>query len=339
MDLESVADELYGLPPEDFTDARRRHAAAARASGDRGLATRITSLRRPTLSAWACNLLVRADPDQAAGLLRLGEGLRQAHQELDRDQMRELGSRRNRLVGALSRQVRDLAAEAGHPVSESVLREVEATLQAVLADPDAAAAWATGQLARPLSPPVGFTESALAAAARRPAPATALATPATAPEAPAARGDGRKPPKTPEAREPRETRRARDARKAQEKELARARQDAETAGQRAREREEALREAESEHERAEALLEQAEQRAATLAEDVRTAENRLRAARRELDEARAEEGTTRTARDGARKRVSETRRAAGRARRDARSACDRVEALGAEGGQPRSQHN
>ncbi|MEJ8655187.1 hypothetical protein [Streptomyces sp. MS1.AVA.4] len=307
MDLESVADELYGLPPEDFTDARRRHATAARASGDRGLATRITSLRRPTLSAWACNLLVRADPDQAAGLLRLGEGLRQAHQELDRDQMRELGSRRNRLVGALSRQVRDLAAEAGHPVSESVLREVEATLQAVLADPDAAADWATGQLARPLSPPVGFTESALAAAARRPAPAA----PATAPEAPAARGDGRK---------------------AQAKKLARARQDAETAEQRAREREEALREAESEHERAEALLEQAEQRAATLAEDVRTAENRLRAARRELDEARAEEGTTRTARDGARKRVSETRRAAGQARRDAQSAGDRVEALEAEGG-------
>lgn len=314
MDLESVADELYGLPPEDFTDARRRHAAAARASGDRGLATRITSLRRPTLSAWACNLLVRADPDQAAGLLRLGESLRQAHQELDRDQMRELGSRRNRLVGALSRQVRDLAAEAGHPVSESVLREVEATLQAVLADPDAAAEWATGQLARPLSPPVGFTEAALAAAARRPAPAT----PATAPEAPAARKDGRK---------------------AQEKELARARQDAETAEQRAREQEEALREAESEHERAEALLEQAEERAATLAEDVRRAEDRLRAARRELDEARAEEGTARTARDGARKRVSETRRAAGQARRDARSVCDRVEALEAEGGQPRSQHN
>ncbi|MEU3299092.1 hypothetical protein ABZ729_04580 [Streptomyces sp. NPDC006678] len=318
MDLESVADELYGLPPEDFTDARRRHAAAARASGDRGLATRITSLRRPTLSAWACNLLVRADPDQAAGLLRLGEELRQAHQELDRDQMRELGSRRNRLVGALSRQVRDLAAEAGHPVSESVLREVEATLQAVLADPDAAAEWATGQLARPLSPPVGFTEAALAAATRRPAPTTALATPATAPEAPAARKDGRK---------------------AQEKELARARQDAETAEQRAREQEEALREAESEHERAETLLEQTEERAVTLAEDVRRAEDRLRAARRELDEARAEEGTARTARDGARKRVSETRRAAGQARRDARSAGDRVEALEAEGGQSRSQHN
>ncbi|MFJ6632757.1 hypothetical protein ACIQMR_15405 [Streptomyces sp. NPDC091376] len=325
MDLESVADELYGLPPEDFTDARRRHAAAARASGDRGLATRIMSLRRPTLSAWACNLLVRADPDQAAGLLRLGEGLRQAHQELDRDQMRELGSRRNRLVGALSRRVRDLAAEAGHPVSESVRREVEDTLQAVLADPDAAAEWATAQLVRPLSPPVGFTEAALAAAARRPAPAT----PATAPEAPAARGDGREPRKTPETREPR---RARDARKAQEKELARARQDAETAEQRAREREEALREAESEHERAEALLEQAEERAAALAEDVRTAEDRLRAARRELDEARAEESTARTGRDGARKRVSETRRAAGQARRNARSAGDRVEALEAERG-------
>ncbi|MGI5401374.1 hypothetical protein ACQEVG_18385 [Streptomyces sp. CA-135486] len=29
MDLESIADELYGLAPEDFIDARSQHVAAA----------------------------------------------------------------------------------------------------------------------------------------------------------------------------------------------------------------------------------------------------------------------------------------------------------------------
>ncbi|MEU6773716.1 hypothetical protein [Streptomyces sp. NPDC046759] len=34
MDLDSVADELYGLRPEEFVAARDRHALDARASGD-----------------------------------------------------------------------------------------------------------------------------------------------------------------------------------------------------------------------------------------------------------------------------------------------------------------
>ncbi len=56
--LEEIADELYGLPPEEFTAARDARACALRAS-DRALADAVCALRRPTTAAWLVDLLVR----------------------------------------------------------------------------------------------------------------------------------------------------------------------------------------------------------------------------------------------------------------------------------------
>jgi hypothetical protein len=179
MDYDSVADELYALRPEEFTAARASAMASARTAGDRELAERIRTLRKPSLAAWVSNLLVRTSPGEVEPLLRLGEGLRQAHQDLDGTQMRELSRRQHALIRALSLQARQLAKEAGHPIGESVQREVENTLHAVLADPEAAEAWAGGRLAKPLSAAVGFPATAEGARPQRPAP-----TPAPAPSRP-----------------------------------------------------------------------------------------------------------------------------------------------------------
>ncbi|MGW0291013.1 hypothetical protein [Streptomyces tuirus] len=177
MDYDSVADELYALRPEEFTAARASAMASARTAGDRELAERIRALRKPSLAAWVSNLLVRSSPGEVEPLLRLGEGLRQAHQDLDGAQLRELSRRRQALVRALSLQARQLAKEAGHPIGESVQREVENTLHAVLADPEAARAWAGGRLAKPLSAAVGFPAGAEGARPQRPAPAPAPSRP------------------------------------------------------------------------------------------------------------------------------------------------------------------
>ncbi|MFE9769458.1 hypothetical protein ACFYPC_33900 [Streptomyces sp. NPDC005808] len=167
MDLDAVADELYGIRPEDFTATRDTRAAAARSAGDRALAEKIRTLRRPSLSAWAANLLVRERPDETEPLLQLGEALRQAHHNLDGAHLRELSRQQHLLINALSRQARQLAKEAGHPVSNDVQHEVESILQAVLADPTAAQEWAAGRLVKPFSQTLGFpaTEDAGAAAA------------------------------------------------------------------------------------------------------------------------------------------------------------------------------
>ncbi|QCD61006.1 hypothetical protein [Streptomyces hawaiiensis] len=177
MDYDSVADELYALRPEEFTAARASAMASARTAGDRELAERIRALRKPSLAAWVSNLLVRGSPGEVEPLLRLGEGLRQAHQDLDGAQLRELSRRQHALIRALSLQARQLAEEAGHPIGESVQREVENTLHAVLADPEAARAWAGGRLAKPLSAAVGFPAVAEGARPQGPAPAPAASRP------------------------------------------------------------------------------------------------------------------------------------------------------------------
>ncbi|MER6921954.1 hypothetical protein [Streptomyces spiralis] len=119
MDLESVAEELYTLHPTEFVGARTARVEAALAAGKAALAAQIAALKRPTLSAWAGNLLVHSEPRQVARLLRLGEGLRSAHQKRARTQLRRLGRQQHTLVAVLTEQARLLAAEAGHPIGQA----------------------------------------------------------------------------------------------------------------------------------------------------------------------------------------------------------------------------
>ena len=149
--LDEVAGELYALPPDDFRTARDERAAQARAAGDKALAREITALRRPVVSAWLVNMLAREAPGQMGELLSLGESLRDAQQALDGDRLRELSTQRRKLVAAMVNEAKRFAARDGRPVSLQVEREVEATLQAALADPEAAAEVSSGRLASPLT--------------------------------------------------------------------------------------------------------------------------------------------------------------------------------------------
>src|SRR5580700_1547592 len=150
-DLAGAAEELYALSPGDFTAARDEQVAQARTSGNRDLARAIGALRRPTVSAWLVNQLAREAGDQVGELLALGESLRRAQQDLAGEQVRELSAQRRRLVAALVIEAKRLAERDGRAVGLQVEREVEATLQAALADADAAAAVRAGCLASPLS--------------------------------------------------------------------------------------------------------------------------------------------------------------------------------------------
>ncbi|WP_307815716.1 hypothetical protein [Streptomyces sp. 7-21] len=167
-ELEDIADRLYRLRPGDFTAARDEAVARARSDGDRELARTIGRLRRPTLAAWASNLLARQLPQEADRLLSLGEALRQAHHELQGEELRRLAHRQRQLTGALARQAVELTAAAGQRIGPDAQREVEDTLRAVLADPEAARAWAEGRLTRPLHAPAGFRAPAEGAAAPLP---------------------------------------------------------------------------------------------------------------------------------------------------------------------------
>jgi len=147
VDLATIVSELYGLPFDEFTAARNAAAKGAPAE----LAPAVRRLPKPSMSAWAVNMLVRHRPKELARLLDLGEELRAAQAELDAAALRSLGDQRARLVSAVARDGRAVAEELGHVVGDSVIREVEQTLQAAMVDSTAAEALRGGCLVRPLA--------------------------------------------------------------------------------------------------------------------------------------------------------------------------------------------
>ena len=223
-DLASAAEELYSLSPGDFTAARDERAAAARAAGDRDLAEAIGGLRRPVVSAWLVNQLARGARDQVAELVALGESLRQAQQDLAGERVRELSAQRRTLVAGLVAEAKRIAARGGRPAGLQVEREVDATLQAALADSGAAAAVQAGCLASPLSyAGLGVGDAASVATRGRRAPAPA----------PARDKAERKPARRAPAGGKRETPAEREARRAAEQAEREARQAAAEAERRA----------------------------------------------------------------------------------------------------------
>ncbi|MER6779601.1 MULTISPECIES: hypothetical protein [unclassified Streptomyces] len=290
MDVESVAVELYGLRPSEFTAARDAYVAKARRAGDKPLAAAVAALRRPTVAAWTAGLLARSRPKEAQRLVRLGEALRAAHRTLDAERLRKLSHDQHVVIGELARTARTLAAEAGQKVSDPALYEVEQILHAVLADADVAAQWSGGRLAKAPDTASGFTGSEPSPDAAPPRPARAV------------RPDGSG---TEHARPPQ--------------------RDAEDRAERVRrEREEAARaesaETRAEAERLEAVRAAGQDRLDRTADAVKAAEEDLRAAKERLVTARASSAAEAAS-------LREAGRAAAKARARAETAARKVEEL------------
>jgi septal ring factor EnvC (AmiA/AmiB activator) len=148
----ALADELYGLAPAAFTDARNEYVKELKTAGDRETSERVKALKKPAAAAWVVNMLVRHQAEEMTQVLDLGASLRAAQADLDGDALRELAKQRRRLVAAVAGKGRTLARDLGQKVSESVLRQVEDTLHAAMVDTDAEAAVRSGMLVDPLSP-------------------------------------------------------------------------------------------------------------------------------------------------------------------------------------------
>ena len=147
--LTDVARELYGLRPQDFTAARNTTAQELKSS-EAALAKQIAALKKPSPAAWVVNLLARENTDDLTALLDLGEQMRTAQEQLDRDGLRRLGGERRTAVTALAQAGAARAAGLGHPPTPAVLGEVEQTLLAGTSDPAAAGAVASGLLVKAL---------------------------------------------------------------------------------------------------------------------------------------------------------------------------------------------
>jgi DNA repair exonuclease SbcCD ATPase subunit len=175
VDLDSVGEELYGLLPEEFTPARAAHVRAARSAGDRELAAAVAALRRPTIGAWLANQLARERTKELEELFKLGKDMRAAQEGGDGPALRRLSAPRHEMVTALASDAKALARTRHQAVSENSSRELESTLEAAVADAEAADALRAGRLT------VGLTYSGFG-----PLGSTAPSRPTTPPSAPRA---------------------------------------------------------------------------------------------------------------------------------------------------------
>ena len=138
--LLEIADRLYAEPLADFTPSRDAAAKAA-ASGeqaDKELAARVKALKKPSISAWALNLLVRRESEQIDQVLALGESLRAAAESMSGEDLRALTRQRRQLTNALAGTTRDLAREQDVRLTTAVVDQVEGMLTAAMLDPTAA---------------------------------------------------------------------------------------------------------------------------------------------------------------------------------------------------------
>lgn len=185
MDLDTAADELYAISPDDFIERRQQLVAEAKQAGDRQLATQIGKFRRPTRSAWLINVLAREEPDDITALLDLGAALQEAQQRMAGDELRQLSAERRRTVDAMARRAVELGRDHGYDAPDGAVQEVGQTLQTALGDREIADLVRGGRLTQAVTYG-GFGPADLSSALGASPPAKAPSRPEKAAEAPAA---------------------------------------------------------------------------------------------------------------------------------------------------------
>jgi hypothetical protein len=279
--LDQVADELYGLAPADFTEARDALVKRLRADKERELANEVKALRKPTLAAWALNQLVRHRKKDVDKLLAAGTELRKAQEQLvaggDRSGFQRAGAKERELVAQLARDASAIAAEAGAGSSQGLEEKLAATLHAAAIDEQTAEELAAGRVLRERQPVAGF--GGLELAPQPPKPPRKSAKPAKADKEDAQRRE-REQAEEAEAREELqaarlEERKAGRERDAAAKAAARAADRAAKAEERAAEAGRRLEEARGELEEAEKQQREADERYEKATEAVDAAEKKL----------------------------------------------------------------
>jgi hypothetical protein len=271
-----VADELYALPPAEFTRARDERAKALRKEGRREEADAVKALRKPTVAAWALNQLARTRPEQLERLLAAGQGLRAAQEELlaggDRKALQRAAATEREVVAKLADSATGLAAEAGERAGPALREKIAETLHAAALDEETAEELRAGRLVREREAIGGFGAVAAGAPAAGRAARGATRTGSTE----GAAGAGGKP-RPPAGRKPGKAASAEADRRAaaeRRERLAAARTDERHARRELEAAAKAIEHAETRAEAARAHAEEANARAKTTAE-------RLQEARRE----------------------------------------------------------
>jgi hypothetical protein len=289
------ADDLYGLPLDQFVPARAALVKELRADGRRDEAAAASALRKPAVAAWAVNQLVRTQAREVSKLYEAGDAARDAQDAVvagrsEPGALRASIAQERAAVDALVEKARGLLSSGGDPLSATVLERVAATLHAAALDDEARTLVADGRLERELRH-VGLGVAAepapAAASPRAPAKKTAKTSASTAGKADTAArkadtAQAREAQRTQDAKDAKEAQRAREARRerareraAAQKAEARARRQAQAAEQTVRTAQDRLDRAEEALHHAQAELQKARTQAQAAADEHRAAQDTL----------------------------------------------------------------
>ena len=166
----AMEERVYAADLDDFVKERAAAAKELRAQGERGEATAVAKLPKPSVAAWIVNRLARAEPGSMGELLEAGARLREV--QLGAGSAADLRDASQAQDDAL-RSLMRAAERAGGPATSATLERVRETLHAAALDADLAEQVRRGVLRREQRA-VGFPMGlAIPEARRRPAPAAA----------------------------------------------------------------------------------------------------------------------------------------------------------------------
>jgi hypothetical protein len=152
--LPRQAGDLYALAPEEFTAARNALARRLKGEGRHEDAAAVSTLRRPSRTAWALNQLARGDPGLVAAVLGAGHRLAQsisagkgraAVSQAQADERQALSD----VVAGAARCL----ADAGRPATDAALSQMAETVRAAVLDPEVEARLVSGTLESDVSAP------------------------------------------------------------------------------------------------------------------------------------------------------------------------------------------
>lgn len=181
--MAETPDDLFRLPPSEFTAARDALAKRLRADGRRDEAAEVKSLRRPTVAAWALNQVARTEPEAVERLIAAGEDVaaaqRRALSGVREAGLRDASQQRRSRIDEVWKVAAGILQDAGvEPASHR--QAIADTLEAASLDEAAADALRAGRLSKELPAPSGF--GAVAGFTVVPSDDTEDAPPAAAPD-------------------------------------------------------------------------------------------------------------------------------------------------------------
>jgi hypothetical protein len=148
---EKELDELFHGALDEFTPARNNLAKSLRSDGKSEASDWVKALKKPSTAAWLVNQLAVRKSKDVARLLKVGEELRAAQEEMltgtaDRDKLREAARAEQETIDSLLGTAEAIGRE--HGVGAQIMTRVEETLRAASGDPEVAEAIEKGRLQR-----------------------------------------------------------------------------------------------------------------------------------------------------------------------------------------------